>query len=60
MDYNHIKELAALLNELPLLIYEAMQKDSEAGKEVLKSWAYQTMDIRQLHAEATRILEREK
>lgn len=60
MDFTPFKELAAISKQLPKLLTKVMEKDMQQGYELLKAWGDQTLDLRQVHAQALEALEESK
>ena len=60
MDFTPFKELAAIRKKLPRLLTEVMEQDTLRGYELLKAWGEQTLDVRQVHAQALEALEEGK
>lgn len=60
IDFTPIKELAAISKQLPKLLTKVMEQDAVRGYELLKAWGDQTLDLRQVHAQALEALEEGK
>lgn len=60
IDFTPFKELAAIRKKLPKLLTEVMEQDAIRGYELLKAWGEQTLDVRQVHAQALEALEKGK